>query len=168
MTLGSFAIGGLDQLNALASNVNEERRAGLINWIYAQQVPPQDGPEPFLYCGFRGGPFSGDNSFYNRANIAATFSALVTLLTLGDDLSRVNRQAIIQGLKHLQQEDGRFIPTVGTLESDMRFVYCAAAISFILNDWSGVDREKALDFIWKSQNYDGGFAPGPGQESHGI
>ena len=36
-------------------------------------------------------------------------------------------------------------------ENDMRFVYCAACVCNILDDWSGVDVNKAVDFIRKSQ-----------------
>lgn len=36
-----------------------------------------------------------------------TYTALATLLILGDDLSRVNRAAIIKSLRTLQLEDGR-------------------------------------------------------------
>ena len=35
-------------------------------------------------------------------------------------------------------------------ENDMRFVYCACCISYMLQDWSGVDRDKALKFIQNS------------------
>lgn len=35
-------------------------------------------------------------------------------------------------------------------ENDMRFVYCAACICYILQDWSGMDIEKAVDYIQKS------------------
>ena len=33
----------------------------------------------------------------------------------------------------------------------MRFVYCACSISYVLNDWSGVDMERTVDFIRRSQ-----------------
>jgi len=36
-----------------------------------------------------------------------TYTALLSLLVLGDDLSRVNKKAIIHGLKSLQLENGR-------------------------------------------------------------
>ena len=35
-------------------------------------------------------------------------------------------------------------------ENDMRFVYCAACISHVLNDWSGFDQELTIDYIKKS------------------
>ena len=36
-----------------------------------------------------------------------TYTGLASLLILGDDLSRVQRSAIIQGIKALQLPDGR-------------------------------------------------------------
>lgn len=36
-------------------------------------------------------------------------------------------------------------------ENDMRFVYCAACICYMLNDWSGMNVEKAVQFVQKSQ-----------------
>ena len=47
----------------------------------------------------------------------------------------------------------------------MRFLYCACAISSMLNDWSGVDREKAINFIQSCKSYDGAIALIPGQVS---
>lgn len=52
-------------------------------------------------------------------------------------------------------------------ESDMRFVYCAACISYILNDFSGIDLPQMVKFITSSINYDGGIGQGPQLESHG-
>jgi geranylgeranyl transferase type-1 subunit beta len=43
-----------------------------------------------------------------------TYTALASLLILGDDLSRVHHSAIIEGLKSLQLPDGRsvtFLPS---------------------------------------------------------
>ena len=44
---------------------------------------------------------------YDCSHIAMTYTALASLLILGDDLSRVNRPAIIEALKTLQLPDGR-------------------------------------------------------------
>jgi geranylgeranyl transferase type-1 subunit beta len=46
----------------------------------------------------------------------------------------------------------------------MRFLYCACAISQMLNDWSGVDRVRASDYILSCLSYEGGFALTPGEE----
>jgi len=67
----------------------------------------------------------------------------------------------------LQQEDGSFSCVPGGSENDMRFIFCACAISHMLQDWSGIDKEKAYQFIVSSQTYEGGIAQGPFQEAHG-
>jgi hypothetical protein len=36
----------------------------------------------------------------------------------------------------------------------MRYVYCACCISYMLNDWSGLDKEKICKFILDCQSYD--------------
>lgn len=38
-----------------------------------------------------------------------TYTALICLIILGDDLSRVNKKAIIESIAQLQQKDGRYI-----------------------------------------------------------
>lgn len=43
-------------------------------------------------------------------------------------------------------------------EEDMRFVYCACAISALLNDWTGIDKELTYGFIISCITYEGGFA----------
>ena len=35
-------------------------------------------------------------------------------------------------------------------ENDMRFVYCAACICYMLNDWSGMDTHRATEYVRKS------------------
>merc|ERR1711964_378054 len=104
---------------------------------------------------------------YDDAHIAMTYTALCCLRILGDDFSRVNRRAIIGALKHLQQPDGSFTGTRKKSESDMRFLYCACAISAMLCDWSGFDIESSISFIRSSQSYDGGIGLYPGAEGHG-
>ena len=52
-------------------------------------------------------------------------------------------------------------------ENDLRFVYCACAISQILNDWTGVDMDAAVKYIQSCRTWDGAISLIPGQESHG-
>ena len=40
-----------------------------------------------------------------------------------------------------------FSATLAGSESDMRFVYCAACICYILQDWSGMDIERTMNYI---------------------
>ncbi|KAL6262058.1 hypothetical protein P5V15_007152 [Pogonomyrmex californicus] len=48
---------------------------------------------------------------------------LITLLILSDDLNRVDRQSIIEGVRACQNQNGSFMAMV-ECENDMRFLYC--------------------------------------------
>ena len=71
-----------------------------------------------------------------------TFSALNTLITLGDDLE-------LSSLRQLQLDDCSFTATFQDYENDVRFLYSACCISYILNDWSGINIPKACEFLRK-------------------
>lgn len=67
-------------------------------------------------CGFQGSStliFPRDETkcspMYECGHLAMTYMGLASLIILGDDLSRVNRAAIIEGVRALQQEDGRLV-----------------------------------------------------------
>eukprot|EP00002_Diphylleia_rotans_P009827 TRINITY_DN2016_c0_g2_i4.p1 TRINITY_DN2016_c0_g2~~TRINITY_DN2016_c0_g2_i4.p1 ORF type:complete len:203 (-),score=40.23 TRINITY_DN2016_c0_g2_i4:160-768(-) len=165
MNILYFAVSGLDLWNALDEALPD--KSPVIDWIYAQQVGEHENPG---FGGFRGGPHLGlvydcsarsavDATPYNMGHLAMTYTALATLRILGDDYTRVHRKSIIEGLKHLQLADGSFRPMYGDCESDIRFVFCACAISFMLQDWSGVDQEKAYAFIQKCQASQSGRFP---------
>jgi len=49
----------------------------------------------------------------------------------------------------------------------MRFLYCACSISYMLNDWSGVDQDRAVSYIRACRSFDGALALLPGNEGHG-
>ncbi|KAI8878119.1 geranylgeranyl transferase type-1 subunit beta-like protein, partial [Backusella circina FSU 941] len=179
MTLAFFSLASLSLLGQLDAKVNETNKKDWIEWIYAQQVLPT-GEIPDAnenYCGFRGSSWSGrvyepnaetcSFQHYDCGHIANTYTALLNLLILGDDLSRVNRTAIVKTLKKLQQEDGSIAPTFGSVERDVRFIYCACSISYMLNDWSGLDVEKTVDHIKRLQSYEYAVAQCPGEEGHG-
>lgn len=96
-----------------------------------------------------------------------TYTAICTLLSLGDDLKRLHRDGIIRSLKNFQQPNGSFSSSIDGSECDMRFLYCACAISYMLNDWRGIDKDLTVNYIKNSVGYEYGFGQGPGQESHG-
>lgn len=54
---------------------------------------------------------------------------------------------MILGLRKLQQPDGNFTASLVGSECDMRFVYCAACICYMLDDWSGMDVDKTTKYI---------------------
>merc|ERR1712029_894149 len=69
--------------------------------------------------------------------------------------------------KALQLPDGSFKAALEGNEDDMRFLYCAACICYILDDWSGMDVDLTVQYIQDSVSYEGGVGQGPGLEAHG-
>ncbi|KAJ6669696.1 hypothetical protein lerEdw1_000245 [Lerista edwardsae] len=172
LTVAFFALSGLDMLDSL-DVVNKE---DIIEWIYSLQVLPTEDRSNMHRCGFRGSsylgmPFNpskgpGISHPYDSGHIAMTYTGLSCLVILGDDLSRVNKEACLAGLRALQLEDGSFCAVLEGSENDLRFVYCASCICYMLNNWSGMDTKKAIDYIRRSMSYDNGLAQGAGLESH--
>lgn len=71
---------------------------------------------------------------YDSCHVTTDYSALISLLVLGDDLGRIDRRAIIEGIKSLQHINGNLIN--GSLfcpEFDPRFIFSAVASAYILN-----------------------------------
>ncbi|PNF21831.1 Geranylgeranyl transferase type-1 subunit beta [Cryptotermes secundus] len=173
LTMAFFAISGLDILNAL-DVLDDKKKEHIIDWIYRLQVVPDGSHSSLKRCGFQGSSTliftrgeSDCSTVYECGHLAMTYTGLASLVILGDNLSRVNRAAIIEGVKALQQEDGSFCATLAGSESDMRFVYCAACICYILHDWSAMDVKKTVNYITRSMSYDYGIALAPELESHG-
>ncbi|PIL35158.1 hypothetical protein GSI_02947 [Ganoderma sinense ZZ0214-1] len=52
-------------------------------------------------------------------------------------------------------------------ESDLRMTYCAFVISSLLDDWSGMDLDRALAYIHKCLSYEGGYGQAPFGEALG-
>jgi len=189
MTLLYFCLSALDVLGALDQpSPHRPTNEQLIDWIYAQQVHPYvdavSGEMHYERCGFKGGPAAGgkfdpnnstghppnETHLYDEAHIAMTYTALCCLRILGDTtFSRVNRSALIAALPFLQRPDGSFTSTYSHRAevADMRFLYCATAISSMLQDWSGLDRDRAAEFIVSSQSHDGALGLWKGCEGHG-
>ncbi|KAL0979798.1 hypothetical protein UPYG_G00189850 [Umbra pygmaea] len=173
LTIVFFALSGLDVLDSL----DVIDKPSLIEWVYSLQVLPTEDQSNLGRCGFRGSshigvPYStsegpGVSHPYDSGHVAMTYTGLACLVIMGDDLVRVNKKACLSGLKALQLEDGSFYAVPEGSENDMRFVYCAACICYMLDDWSGMDVKKAIEYIRKSMSYDNGIAQGAGLESHG-
>ncbi|KAL7614984.1 geranylgeranyl transferase type-1 subunit beta [Lactuca sativa] len=171
LTLAYFIISGLHILHAL-DHVDKE---AVINWVLSLQAHPKNEAElnNGQFYGFHGSRSSQFHSLDkevsvpNNSHLASTYCALAILKTVGYDLSLINSTSILKSMKCLQQSDGSFMPIHTGAEKDLRFVYCAAVISSLLDDWSGMDKEKAKNYILSCQSYDGGFGLIPGQESHG-
>lgn len=156
MTLAFFIVSALDLLEILSSQIAVNERKSWINWVYSCQVDSG---------GFRGftGTKIGDhlrslgNQHWDPANVPATFFALVTLLILEDDLSRVRKGECLVWLSKVQRENGSFGETLGengSIEggSDLRFCCCAAGVRHILRrpqdaDLKDVDVDRLVAYI---------------------
>ena len=177
VTIAYFAISGLDLLDRL--DLVEEQKTSMVSWLYSCLISPTPGQEHNLgqevlsKCGFRGSPALKLSSNplpshpYDHGHIAMTYTALASLLVLGDDLSRLDRSAVIAGVRALQLPDGSYKAALEGGENDMRFLYCAAAICSMLGDWGGMDTEAAVSYVVSSIGYEGGIGQGPGLEAHG-
>ncbi|KAL8610793.1 hypothetical protein ACOMHN_016776 [Nucella lapillus] len=175
MTIAFFALSGLDLLGAL--HEVEKDKSAFIDWIYSLQVLPNSSGSNVSQCGFRGSSTMGHSYYaksshdksipYDSGHVTMTYTALASLLILGDNLDQVDRKAVAEGLRSLQQADGSFSCVPEGSETDMRFVYCACCVCYMLSDWSGMDRTKTISYITNSLSYEGGVGQAPGAEAHG-
>ena len=145
LTFAFFAISGLDILDSLSELSNEQKEEA-IEWIYKLQISGAGSKSGFQAST----TLPKEATKYECGHLAMTYTGLATLLILGDNLSRVDKKSIIEGIRACQNPDGCFTAMITGSESDMRFLYCACCVSYILNDWSGIDQQKAIDYILKS------------------
>lgn len=149
MLLAFFTLSGLDILGALETSTTPEERRGYIDWIYHCQVPTGG------FRGFTGTDFGLDrrtteNEVWDPANVPSTFFALVSLIILGDDLSRVKRKECLRWLPRMQRADGSFGEVLGNngkIEGgrDLRFCCCAAGTRYMLRERSDSGLEHVED-----------------------
>lgn len=156
VTIAFFAVCGLDILDSL-DLLPEDRKQQVIDWVYRHQVAPDVNAE--LQCGgfqgsstinIKGADETCGSEKYKWGHLAMTYTGIAILVTLGDDLNRLNRRAIIDGVAAVQRTDGSFSASVEGNEHDMRFVYCAAAICYMLDDWGKVDKLAMAQYIQDS------------------
>ncbi|EPX72149.1 geranylgeranyltransferase I beta subunit Cwg2 [Schizosaccharomyces octosporus yFS286] len=167
MALGFFCLLGLDLLNAL-DKISEEDRESWIEWIYNNYVLLYSKETKKSYAGFRGFA-TGSTPILNEQEpqLAATSFAISNLLLLGDNLSRIDKQAVEQFLSLCQLPGGHFKSTASTMccDQDMRQLYLATTIATLLNI-SFPHTKLSLQYIQKCQNYEGGFSLTPYAEAH--
>lgn len=102
-------------------------------------------------------------SEFDTPHMIVTYTALISLAILRDDFTRLDRRGLVAFLRSSQREDGRSAlapvvacwankpqsftsnPTGG--DTDLRLTYCAFVICTLLNDWSGVNVDRALGFV---------------------
>ncbi|XP_021910432.1 geranylgeranyl transferase type-1 subunit beta [Carica papaya] len=171
LTLAHFIISGLRLLGAFG-RVDKE---AVANWVLSFHAQPRNKAELgdgkfYGFHGSRSSQFPPDSNgvlIHNGGHLASTYCALAILKNVNYDFANIDSESILMSMRNLQQPDGSFMPIHTGAEMDLRFVFCAAAICYMLEDWRGMDREKAKEYILSCQSYDGGFGLIPGSESHG-
>ncbi|KAK9460243.1 terpenoid cyclases/protein prenyltransferase alpha-alpha toroid [Lipomyces oligophaga] len=193
-----FSIAGLDLLGCLPnvdpeielgktlsarSKVSEKTAQAWIEWIYSTCMIP--GGAMFRASPSIGAESNSNQFRYDVGHIAGTYFALSTLLILRDDLSRIDRKAMLSWLRACQREDGSFASGVFNWktdkqeqfgERDLRFGYCAAAIRWMIGGDRLVTQEAVEDInvesaityvVQECWTYDGGLGMGGMSEGHG-
>jgi geranylgeranyl transferase type-2 subunit beta len=95
-----------------------------------------------------------------------TLSAVQILLLFGC-IDRIDKEKVARFVSSLQQPDGSFFGDKWG-EVDTRFSYCALSTLALIGKLEDglINKEKAVEFIIKCKNFDGGFGAVPGAESH--
>jgi len=190
-------------------------RGEIVEWIYGLGTVPTVRSADGYVGGCVGGGFKGSNYLgpimsnddadnnnddqsssrhpYDHSHIAMTYVALCTLQSLGDDLSRIDKHAILSTLQGLQKQNGSFVALSPTSteydvadeveaedDCDLRFMYAAIAVWYILtsndddddnvnntttNDYINI--ESATQYILSCKSYEGALGLTPGREGHG-
>lgn len=167
LSLIYFNLTSLALLDALPENKPE-----LIEAIYRVQHP-RGGfrSSTTTVLPLKDGELPGQ---WDPANIPATYFALCSLLVLGDDLSRVNRDGFLEGLRTHQTSTGGWGellwgPDLERENTDLRFVFSAVASWYILKGGNDAfDVQQAAEFVRKCETFDHGFSKyGGWEEGHG-
>lgn len=116
------------------------------NYLGPGPVPRGASPEQQTQYDEQSTPPTANHP-YDHSHLAMTYVALCTLVALGDDLSRIDRTAILQTLSGSQNEDGSFVAISSNYnggeankdekeddDCDLRFMYTAISIWYILAD----------------------------------
>jgi geranylgeranyl transferase type-1 subunit beta len=177
MTLAFFVLSAEDILGDLQSALTDEDRLGYIEWVYQCQLPT-GGFRPWPGTDF-GTLRNEKNAIWDPAHVPGTFFALLNLVLLGDDLSRVKRREILIWLNKIQRSNGSFGESLGEngrVEggNDTRFGYMCAGIRWILRGHvegpvegvPDIDVDKFVRCVRSSETYDGGISEAPFQEAH--
>lgn len=178
MLLALFSVSALDILGDLDAALSDEERQGYIGWVYSCQLP-EGGFRPWPGSNF-GELRNAENKRWDPAHIPGTFFALLALIVLGDDLSKVKRREILEWLIKMQRPEGSFGETLGEDDyvhggSDSRFGYMATAIRWILRgDLEGpydgipdIDVDSFVSCVRSAEAFDGGISESPYHEAHG-
>ncbi|KAH7391766.1 geranylgeranyl transferase-like protein type i beta subunit [Pyrenochaeta sp. MPI-SDFR-AT-0127] len=177
MLLALFTVSALDILGDLDAALSTQERQGHIDWVYSCQLP-EGGFRPWSGSDFKN-LRNDKNKIWDPAHIPGTFFALLTLVVLGDDLSKVKRKEILVWLVKMQRPEGGFGETLGEDGfvhggNDSRFGYMATAIRWILrgnvegpvDGVPDINVDSFVECVRQAECYDGGISEAPYHEAH--
>lgn len=100
-------------------------------------------------------------------HLATTYAAVNALAIAGtkEAYKTIDRDALYKFLMRMKQPDGSFTMHEGG-EIDIRGSYCALNVASLVNLLTPELTENCIEFICKSQTYEGGIGPYPGKEAH--
>ncbi|KAK0222201.1 terpenoid cyclases/protein prenyltransferase alpha-alpha toroid [Armillaria fumosa] len=170
MAVVFYCIGSLDLLGMLQEKTSETVRQSWCDWVWEQQThgPNGSGFRPSTYMTPQRPPNAQEDcTDYDGPHVIMSYTALLSLAILRDDFAQLDRPGLIRFLKSCQRDDGSFSTVTGSGDTDLRTLYCAFAISSMLDDWSGINVELALQFVAKCRTYEGGYGQSPNCEAQG-
>lgn len=120
--------------------------------------------ESLVVDGGKGGIAGGKNQL---GHVASTYAGILALVSLREYKILGNiRQNLHSWFLLLKQSDGSFLMHYNG-ESDNRSTYCVLVVCSLLNMLDDEICEKTLDWVTKTQTYEGGFAGVSNTEAHG-
>jgi protein farnesyltransferase subunit beta len=112
------------------------------------------------------GGFSGFPQ--DNLHVVTGYAAISAIACLGTEAaySLIDRPALYDTLISFKLPSGAF-RTSRDQESDIRSTYCALLIAYMTNMLTPEITRNCREFFRSCCNYDGGYSPNPGVESHG-
>ncbi|KDN34518.1 hypothetical protein RSAG8_12391, partial [Rhizoctonia solani AG-8 WAC10335] len=146
MAIAFYSLASMDLYGVATSKPREKDREEWVQWIWAQYTRTPDG------AGFRGGdslalPESNKEvSIQTSPNLIMTYAAILSLAILRDDFSKLDKPALLQLIASRQNADGSFSAVPHDTIGDLRVLYTAFVICYLLDDWTRIDVPGALSF----------------------
>eukprot|EP00924_Labyrinthula_sp_SR-Ha-C_P014920 snap_masked-scaffold_9-processed-gene-2.35-mRNA-1 protein AED:0.85 eAED:0.85 QI:0/-1/0/1/-1/1/1/0/380 len=165
-----FCVNSLDILNSL-NLIPQETKKRIITYI-------RNNFQTFEYNNEKCSGFSGSSSYnFNPPHITITYTSILVLKTLDSDFSfsEEEKKNIINYMKYLQRPNGSFLAVLphgaqfnlnSVDDYDARFAFCACQISFLLQNFSGIDIPKVTQYFNLLLTYEGGYGMSVNEEAH--
>jgi len=114
----------------------------------------------------KSGCFSGFPN--DNPHIVSVLTAMYAICNIGTEeaYNLIEGDLIYDYLMSMKRKDGVFYSTIGT-ECDLRSTFAALSIAWMINKITPEITRGVFEYVASCHNYDGGFSPIPGSESHG-